>query len=254
VIEVITSIAAARADFREIRNGGTILGLVPTMGALHAGHTSLIERARADNDRVAVSIFVNPTQYDDPADLDSYPRTFSEDLEKAEATGADIVLAPDITDLYPDDYRFKVTEAPLSQRLEGAHRKGHFDGVLTVVLKLLNIVRPHRAYFGEKDWQQLQLVRDMVDALFIDTEIVPCPTVRETDGLAMSSRNALLPEEDRGLAPRLHAALTAGRPQVETVAALEGVGFEVDYVERWGNRVLGAVRIGKVRLIDNVEI
>jgi pantoate--beta-alanine ligase len=254
VIEVMTGVPEASARFREIRGGGATLGLVPTMGALHAGHTSLIERARADNDRVAVSIFVNPTQYDDPADLEKYPRTFESDLEKAEAAGADMVFAPDFRDLYPDDYRFRITEAPLSQRLEGAHRKGHFDGVLTVVLKLLNIVRPHRAYFGEKDWQQLQLVQGMVNALFIDTEIVPCPTVRESDGLAMSSRNALLPEEHRRLAPRLHAALTAGRPVAETVAALEAAGFDVDYVERWSERMLGAVRIGNVRLIDNVEI
>jgi pantoate--beta-alanine ligase len=224
------------------------------MGALHAGHTSLIERARADNDRVAVSIFVNPTQYDDAADLENYPRTFEADLEKAEAVGAEIVVAPAYEDLYPDGYRFKVSESPVSQRLEGAHRKGHFDGVLTVVLKLLNIVRPHRAYFGEKDWQQLQLVRDMVDALFIDTEIVPCPTVRETDGLAMSSRNALLPEEHRRLAPQLHSVLTAGGLAEEMTATLEEAGFEVDYVERWDRRLLGAVRIGKVRLIDNVEI
>jgi len=254
VIEVITSVAEARAVFKEIRSNGTSVGLVPTMGALHAGHTSLIERARADNDRVAVSIFVNPTQYDDPADLESYPRTLETDLEKAEAVGAEIVLAPAYDDLYPDGYRFKVSESPLSRRLEGAHRKGHFDGVLTVVLKLLNVVRPHRAYFGEKDWQQLQLVRDMVEALFIDTEIVPCPTVREPDGLAMSSRNALLPEEHRRLAPRLHSVLTAGGSVEGMTAMLEAAGFEVDYVERWGKRLLGAVRIGKVRLIDNVEI
>jgi pantoate--beta-alanine ligase len=254
VIEVITSVAEARAVFKEIRSSGTSVGLVPTMGALHAGHTSLIERARADNERVAVSIFVNPTQYDDPADLESYPRTLEADLEKAEAVGAEIVFAPAYDDLYPDGYRFKVSESPLSQRLEGAHRKGHFDGVLTVVLKLLNIVRPHRAYFGEKDWQQLQLVRDMVDALFIDTEIVPCPTVREDDGLAMSSRNALLPEEHRRLAPRLHSVLAAGGSIEGMTTRLEEAGFEVDYVERWGRRLLGAVRIGKVRLIDNVEI
>lgn len=253
MIEVITSVTEARAAFSEIRSGGTNLGLVPTMGALHAGHTSLIERARADNDRVAVSIFVNPTQYDDPADLGSYPRTFSADLEKAEAAGADIVFAPAYEDLYPDSYRFRITESPLSQQLEGAHRKGHFDGVLTVVLKLLNIVRPQRAYFGEKDWQQLQLVQGMVNALFIDTEIVPCATVRESDGLAMSSRNALLPEEHRRLALRLHSVLAAGGPAEEMAAALQEVGFEVDYVERRSNRVLGAVRIGKVRLIDNVE-
>jgi pantoate--beta-alanine ligase len=254
VIEVITSIANARARFREICDAGVALGLVPTMGALHAGHTSLIKRARADNDRVVMSLFVNPTQYDDPADLESYPRTFEADLEKAEAAGADIVLAPASADLYPDDYRFRVTESPLSQRLEGVHRSGHFDGVLTVVLKLLNIVRPHRVYFGEKDWQQLQLVREMVDALFVETEIVTCPTVRENDGLAMSSRNVLLPERHRRLAPQLHSVLAAGGPVEEMASTLEAAGFDVDYVERWNDRVLGAVQIGKVRLIDNVRI
>jgi pantoate--beta-alanine ligase len=254
VIEVITNVTDVRTRFREVRRAGATIGLVPTMGALHAGHTSLIERARRENNRVAVSIFVNPTQYDDPADLESYPRNLDADLEKAEASGADLVFAPAVADLYPEDYRFRVTETQLSQRLEGAHRTGHFDGVLTVVLKLLNIVRPHRAYFGEKDWQQLQLVQGMVEALFIDTEIVPCPTVRETDGLAMSSRNALLPEEHRRLAPRLHSVLAGGGTVEEMAATLEDGGFEVDYVERWDRRVLGAVRIGKVRLIDNVEI
>ena len=125
MIEVVTSVTDARKRFEEIRRGGATLGLVPTMGALHAGHTSLIERARADNDRVAVSIFVNPTQYDDPADLENYPRTFEADLEKADATGADIVFAPIFADLYPDEYRYRVTEAPLSKSLEGAHRTGH---------------------------------------------------------------------------------------------------------------------------------
>ncbi len=254
MIEVVTSVTDARARFQEFRRVGATVGLVPTMGALHAGHTSLIERAGADNDRVAVSIFVNPTQYDDPADLENYPRTFEADLEKADATGADIVFAPIFADLYPDEYRYRVTEAPLSKSLEGAHRTGHFDGVLTVVLKLLNIVRPHRAYFGEKDWQQLKLVQGMVGALFIDTEIVPCPTVRDADGLAMSSRNALLPEEHRRLAPRLHSVLAAGGPVEEMAEALEAAGFEVDYVDQWNGRVLGAVRIGKVRLIDNVAI
>jgi len=254
MIEVITGVADARAVFRDVRGGGNTLGLVPTMGALHAGHISLIERAREENDRVAVTIFVNPTQYDDPADLERYPRTFETDLEKADAAGADLVFAPTYEDLYADAYRFKITEEHISRRLEGAHRAGHFDGVLTVVLKLLNIARPDRAYFGEKDWQQLQLVRDMVEALFVDTEIVQCPIVRETDGLAMSSRNALLSEEHRRLAPRLHSILAAGGEMDEMVSALAAVGFEVDYVECWDGRVLGAVRIGNVRLIDNVEI
>jgi pantoate--beta-alanine ligase len=224
------------------------------MGALHSGHTSLIERARKENDRVAISIFVNPTQYDDPADLENYPRTFEADLEKAGFAGADMVFAPLAEDIYRDSYRYRVTESEFSAELEGAHRTGHFDGVLTVVLKLLNIVGPDRAYFGEKDWQQLQLVRGMVEAFFLDCEIVACPTVREHDGLAMSSRNALLPDEHRRLAPRFHEILVGDATETEKTGQLEAEGFEVDYVERRGDRVLGAVRIGKVRLIDNVRL
>ena len=202
---------------------------------------------------VAVSIFVNPTQYDDPEDLERYPRPFEADVEACEKAGVDLILAPDSEDLYSDGYRFKVTESSLSRELEGAHREGHFDGVLTVVLKLLNIVHPHRAYFGEKDWQQLRLVCDMVEAFFLDTQIVACPTVREADGLAMSSRNALLGERERCLAPRFYEVLGSGQSVEEMSAELGEAGFEVDYVERRQDRVLGAVRLGKVRLIDNVQ-
>jgi pantoate--beta-alanine ligase len=253
VIEVINNVAETRRRLGGVQGAGRSIGLVPTMGALHAGHLSLVEKARSENDVVAVSIFVNPTQYDDPADLASYPRPFAADVAACEALGVDVVFAPEFGDLYVDDYRFKVTESALSRELEGAHREGHFDGVLTVVLKLLNIVRADRAYFGEKDWQQLQLVRDMVDAFFIDTEIVACPTVREADGLAMSSRNALLGPGSRQLAPRFHEVLDSGAPVEEMPGRLREAGFEIDYIERRGDRVLGAVRLGKVRLIDNVE-
>jgi pantoate--beta-alanine ligase len=251
--EVIANIADAGRRLREIRARGLSVGFVPTMGALHEGHLSLVQRAREDNDRVVVSIFVNPTQYDDPGDLEHYPRPFEADVAACEQVGVDLVLAPEYGDLYPDNYRFKVTESRFSRELEGAHREGHFDGVLTVVLKLLNIVHPHRAYFGEKDWQQLQLVREMVEAFFVDTEIVPCPTVREADGLAMSSRNALLGADERRLAPRFREVLESGCPVEEMPARLREAGFEVDYVERQHDRVLGAVRLGKVRLIDNVQ-
>ena len=251
--EVLRDVAAARERCAALRGEGRSLGFVPTMGALHDGHLSLVERARRDNDRVAVSIFVNPTQYDDPADLERYPRPFAADLAACERAEVDLVLAPDVDELYPDGYRFKVTEAPLSGELEGAHRGGHFDGVLTVVLKLLNIVRADRAYFGEKDWQQLLLVSEMAAAFFLDTEIVACPTVREADGLAMSSRNALLTPEQRALAPTVFRVLTSGGSPDEMTSRLEAAGFGVDYVERREGRVLAAVRLGKVRLIDNVE-
>lgn len=251
--EVLRDVAAARERCAALRGEGRSLGFVPTMGALHDGHLSLVERARRDNDRVAVSIFVNPTQYDDPADLERYPRPFAADVAACERAGVDLVLAPSYEDLYVDGYRYRVTESPFSSELEGAHRGGHFDGVLTVVLKLLNIVGADRAYFGEKDWQQLRLVSEMAAAFFLDTEIVACPTVREADGLAMSSRNALLTPEQRALAPALFQVLTSGGSPDEMTSRLEAAGFGVDYVERREGRVLAAVRLGKVRLIDNVE-
>jgi len=171
------------------------LGLVPTMGALHEGHRSLIQRSRRENARTLVSIFVNPTQFDDATDLAAYPRTLQQDIALLAAEGVDYVLIPRPEQLYPDGYRYRVTETQDAKMLEGVHRPQHFDGVLTVVLKLLLIARAHRAYFGEKDWQQLQLVRGMAGAFFLQTEIVPCPTVREQSGLAVSSRNARLTPE-----------------------------------------------------------
>jgi len=254
VSELIREVAAARQRIRRLRREGLSVGFVPTMGALHAGHLSLIERARRENDRVVVSIFVNPTQYDDPADLEAYPRTLDADLEAAARAGADIVIHPGYDALYGDGYRFRVSENDASRELEGAHRAGHFDGVLTVVMKLLGIVRPDRAYFGEKDWQQYQLVRDMAAAFFLDLEVVPCPVVREPDGLAMSSRNVHLSPDQRRLAPQLYRVLSSGEKPAVMRQRLRDAGFEVDYVERRDDRILGAVRLGKVRLIDNVPI
>ena len=253
MIELLHATGPAQARFRQLSRDGHSIGFVPTMGALHPGHLGLIERARAENDRAVVSIYVNPTQYDDPDDLANYPRPLEEDLQKAESAGADIVFLPKYDDIYADAYRYRVTERRFSRVLEGAHRAGHFDGVLTVVLKLFGIVRPERAYFGEKDWQQLQLVRDMARAFFLDLEIVSCPVVREADGLAMSSRNVRLTAEERKLAPEFHRVLSSGMPVDEMESALEATGFGVDYVERHGDRILGAVHLGSVRLIDNVE-
>mgnify|MGYP001815860720 CR=1 FL=1 len=254
MIDVINDIGETRRRMTEDRTAGRSIGLVPTMGALHDGHLSLIERARSENDRVVVSIFVNPTQYDDPADLERYPRTLAADVERAEGVGADLIFHPSPEDIYHDAYRYRVTESEFSRRLEGAHRKGHFDGVLTVVLKLLNIVGADRAYFGEKDWQQLQLVRDMAAAFFLPTHIVACRIIREVDGLAMSSRNIHLTDDQRKLAPELHRTLASKWSADEMTRHLASTGFEVDYVERRDGRVLGAVRLGKVRLIDNVQI
>ena len=233
---------------------GLTLGFVPTMGALHEGHLSLVRRSREENDLTLVSIFVNPTQFDDPADLAKYPRTLETDLATLETEGADFVFRPREPDLYADDYRYRVTEIGLSTVMEGAYRPGHFDGVLTVVFKLLQIISAERAYFGEKDWQQLTLVRGMVEAFFLSTTIVACATVRETDGLAVSSRNGRLPLADRTRASRFYRVLSVA-PTAEVAARdLRASGFAVDYVEDRDGRRLGAVRLGDVRLIDNVPL
>jgi pantoate--beta-alanine ligase len=212
----------------------------------------LLERARRENDRVVLSIFVNPTQFNDPNDLKKYPRTLEADLALSRGLVDDVVV-PEPGELYPDDYRYRVTENRLSNVLEGAHRPGHFDGVLTVVLKLLNLVQPHRAYFGEKDWQQLQLVRGMAEALLLPVEIVPCGTVREDDGLAMSSRNRRLSVAGRARAAHFPQILRSAPTTAEAVRLLLAAGFEVDYVEEREGVRLGAVRLEEVRLIDNVR-
>ncbi|HVK61038.1 MAG TPA: pantoate--beta-alanine ligase [Bdellovibrionales bacterium] len=229
------------------------VGFVPTMGALHTGHASLLKRAREENDVVILSIYVNPTQFNDPKDLEKYPQTLEADLEVARQHGVDYVIAPTYAQIYPDGYRFKVTENQFSNELCGAHRPGHFDGVLTVVMKLFNLVRPMRAYFGEKDFQQLSLIRDMAKTFFMDIDVVPCPTLREADGLAMSSRNVHLAPSDRTKAPRFHDVLVSAKSTEEARDRLQREGFVVDYVEDRENRRLSAVKLGNVRLIDNVE-
>ena len=242
-------------DWDETRSGMTgTVGLVPTMGALHDGHLSLIDSSCRDNDHTVVTVFVNGPQFNDESDLEAYPRDLARDAVAAEGAGASVVLAPTHDALYPDGYRYRVTELQSSRIMEGAHRPGHFDGMLTVVLKLINLVRPDRAYFGEKDWQQLQLVRDMAAAFFLPTHIVACRIIREVDGLAMSSRNIHLTDDQRKLAPELHRTLASKWSADEMTRHLASTGFEVDYVERRDGRVLGAVRLGKVRLIDNVQI
>jgi pantoate--beta-alanine ligase len=229
------------------------IGFVPTMGALHAGHVSLLEKARADNDRVVMSIFVNPTQFDNPADLSAYPRTLEADLGAA-AGLVDHVLVPEPREIYPDDFRYRMTESDFSRQLEGAHRPGHFEGVLTVVLRLLNLVRPHRAYFGEKDRQQLELVAGMVQALFLPVEVIPCPTVRDPDGLALSSRNRRLSPSARARAASFPRILRETASAASATAALAAAGFGVDYVDDRGGVRLAAVRLEGVRLIDNVRL
>ena len=224
------------------------------MGALHRGHASLVERCRRENDVAVVSIFVNPTQFNDPKDLDRYPRTLDGDLALLRGLQVDDVFMPSAADLYPSGYGFRVEPGTSSQEMEGAFRPGFFQGVATVVLKLLNIVRPDRVYFGEKDYQQVKVIADMVDEFFVPTKVVPCPTVREASGLAESSRNMLLSSEARRKAARILQALTTSANSAEARATLEADGFAVEYVEeKWGRRFVAAYLEG-VRLIDNVPV
>jgi pantoate--beta-alanine ligase len=253
-MKTYTDLSAWRDERRRQARAGVTLGLVPTMGALHDGHLSLVRRSRAENDRTLVTIFVNPTQFDDPKDLAAYPRTLEGDLSLLQSEGTDFVLVPAAVDLYPDGYRYRVTEVEQSRELEGAFRPGHFDAVLTVVLKLLQLAAADRAYFGEKDWQQLTLVQGMAHAFFLPTAIIACPTVREATGLAMSSRNRRLSAEDRRKAPDLHRVLSSASTADEAERDLLADGFTVDYVEDREARRLAAVRLGGVRLIDNIPL
>ena len=228
------------------------VGLVPTMGALHAGHEALIAAARAECETVVISVFVNPAQFDEGADLDAYPRDEARDARTAETAGADVLFAPTQEEMYPPGYQTWVDVEELSRGLEGSHRPGHFRGVATICLKLFNIVRPRYAYFGQKDAQQVAVVRRLVRDLDLDVEIRSVPTVRDADGLALSSRNARLSPEEREQALTLPRAL-ATRDLDAARAAL--AGLDVDYVEisDFDPPVLAAaVRVGSTRLIDNV--
>ncbi|AHZ83912.1 pantoate--beta-alanine ligase [Bdellovibrio bacteriovorus] len=251
----MTQVLRSPSEFQAWRRkqSGTV-GFVPTMGALHTGHEELIKQARKNNDLVVLSIFVNPTQFNDPKDLEKYPQTWDQDLAMAERNNVDAIFFPRYPDMYPDNYRYKVSENEYSTLLDGAHRPGHFDGVLSVVMKLFNVVRPTKAYFGEKDFQQLTLIQGMVESFFMDLEIVPVPTVREEDGLAKSSRNLRLTPEERKKAPAIFKAITNSKTAAEAAASLSAQGFIVDYVTDVGNRRFVAAKLGEVRLIDNVQI
>ncbi len=276
-MEIFRTIPAFRA-WRGDHRGD--LGLVPTMGYLHEGHLSLVRAARQQNQLVAVSIFVNPTQFAPNEDLASYPRDEARDLRLLEREGVDAVFAPPPAEMYPDGFRTYVAVEGLTVRLEGASRPTHFRGVTTVVLKLLNVVQPSRAYFGRKDAQQLAVVRRMVRDLDVPVEIAGMPIVREADGLAMSSRNVYLMPEERRAAPVLHASLSlaealyaagerdAGviRERVSSMIAAEPLA-SVDYVSVADAESLDelttvdrpalvslAVRFGRTRLIDNVTL
>jgi pantoate--beta-alanine ligase len=233
---------------------GRCIGFVPTMGALHRGHASLVERCRRENEIVVASIFVNPSQFNDKKDLERYPRTLESDLRLLESLGADDVIVPTAQEMYPNGYRLRVEPVGEAPVMEAALRPGHMQGVMTVVLKLLGMVRPDRAYFGEKDYQQLAVVTSMVREFFIPTEIVSCATVREASGLAQSSRNRLLTPDGKEKAAWLFRALTTAANPAEARAILLAQGFVVEYVEeRWGRR-LAAAYLESVRLIDNIPV
>ena len=262
------------------RKKGESIGFVPTMGALHEGHRSLILRARRENARVVVSIFVNPLQFGPSEDYNRYPRPFFQDRRLCEASFVDVLYRPDPERVYPDGFATTVDVGGLSSLLDGEFRPGHFRGVTTVVLKLFQQVRPDRAYFGEKDFQQLTIVRRMARDLDLGIDVVACPTIRERDGLALSSRNVYLSPQERMAAPKFHEGLGAGavaakrsraKPKDVLAAARKVVGripgAVVDYLrlvdaeslqdaERLKGRLrlLGAIRLGRTRLIDNIPV
>lgn len=239
-------------NLRKSLKGG--VGFVPTMGYLHEGHAALCARARAENDIVVVSIFVNPTQFNQVADFEQYQKTLEADCKLLEGLGVDYVFCPQKEDIYPDYYEVQVSETVISQELEGEFRPGHFTGMLTVVLKLLNLVQAEKAYFGEKDFQQMMLVKKMVSALFLPVQIISCETVRAEDGLALSSRNARLNPEQRKKAALLSQLLLSELSDDTVKEQLEQKGFKPEYIAtRWGRR-LAAVWLDHVRLIDNVPL
>lgn len=236
------------------KNQSKIIGFIPTMGALHEGHEELLKQSRLENEVTVLSIFTNPTQFNDKKDLLNYPKTWDKDLEMANRNQVDVIFYPEYSQIYPDNYTYKVIETDFSRKLCGKSREGHFDGVLTVVMKLFNLVQPHRAYFGEKDFQQLTLIKNMVDAFFMNIEIMAVKTVREKSGLAKSSRNTLLSKQELELAPQIHQSLTRLQTSNEVLNYLQQLGLKVDYVEDVNNRRYVAAFLGNVRLIDNVEL
>lgn len=276
------TIEQLREQIRLLQQQGQAINFVPTMGNLHQGHIALVEEAKKRPGKTIASIFVNPMQFNDQSDLSKYPRTMDEDIQKLEAAQCDLLFAPEVTEVYGGanlEGQTTVSVPKLSETFEGASRPGHFDGVTTVVAKLFNLVQPQVAFFGEKDFQQLSLIRKMVQNLNFPIEIVSHPTVRETDGLAMSSRNGHLNPEERSVAPNLYKALNRIREQLETSSDsfpviqqqamdwLDSKGMDTDYLviadadtlrqadrETKNRVILGAAYIGKTRLIDNIPL
>lgn len=206
-MQTLTTVAALTAAIEEAKKSGKTIGLVPTMGALHEGHLSLIHKARQQNDLVVVSVFVNPIQFNNQEDLAKYPRTIEADCEKLAAAGADIAFVPSVEEMYPEPVNTVYHFGPIEQVMEGPRRPGHFSGVAVVVRKLFDLTQPNRAYFGEKDYQQIAIIRNLLEQIKYPIELVPCPIVRADDGLALSSRNMRLSPEARAVAPTIYATL-----------------------------------------------
>ncbi len=278
-VPIVRTLAELRATVAEWRREGAKIGVVPTMGALHQGHLSLVEAALSRSDRVIVTLFVNPKQFNSAADLAAYPRTENEDAAKLGPTGAHLLYAPNPEEIYPEGFATTISVSGVSEGLCGAYRPGHFDGVATVVAKLFLQTGADLAFFGEKDFQQLHVVRRMAKDLDIPVEVVGCPTVREADGLALSSRNIRLSPAERAVAPRLAAILvdaarelSGGADAAPVIAAARAAiveaGYrEVEYLELRGSddlkpleradrqaRLLVAAWLGDIRLIDNVVV
>ena len=277
-MKVVNTVAELNTALAPLKREG--IGFVPTMGALHAGHRSLVERARRENDTVVVSVFVNPTQFNDKNDLKNYPRTPEADCAILEAAGADIVFMPTVEDIYPEPDTRQFDFGLVDKVMEGATRPGHFNGVAQVVSRLFALVNPARAYFGEKDFQQIAVIKAMVEQLSIDVEIVECVIVRGEDGLALSSRNELLTPEHRAAAPHIYATISQCASKMESMSPteltewviatidenplLKTIYFEavdartMQRVEKWSDseRIQGccAVQAGNIRLIDNIRI
>lgn len=281
-MEIIRTVSRLSEAVDAARAKGCSIGLVPTMGALHAGHRSLVERARAENDIVVVSVFVNPTQFNNADDLRTYPRTEEADTALLEACGVDYAFMPSVSEVYPEPDTRVFNLGPVAEVMEGTMRPGHFNGVAQIVSKLFALAKPTRAYFGEKDFQQIAVIRRMVELEGFDLEIVPCPIVREADGLALSSRNVRLSPEARAIAPQIHRILeesvaikAQGKGPREVASLTEAAinateGLEAEYyqivdartmqpIERWEDAgdcgAAGCVTVycGGVRLIDNIK-
>lgn len=278
-MKIVTTISDLKSAVSEAHKAGKIVGLVPTMGALHKGHLSLVTKACSECQFVVVSIFVNPTQFNNPDDLRTYPRTLDADTKLLnDNASVDIIFAPTAEEVYPEPDTRVFNFGPIAEVMEGKYRPGHFNGVAQIVSKLFMFVEPNKAYFGEKDFQQLAIIRKMVSDLNFNIQIIPCPIVRENDGLAVSSRNVLLTPESREIAPLIHSALKASislmadHTPAETVKWVIGQlnstkGLEVEYydivdgntlqsIKTWNETdyVVGCITVyaGKVRLIDNI--